>query len=536
MSVLDVDVPRAALIRGHASPFDYLCHAFFESGEHLGCGSEQKRRADERDRVHESAGDCVVWANRGGGKTFLGAVATLCDLVFKPGIAVRILAGSVEQAQRMHEHLGAMLSREPMARMVDGRITQRRVSLINGSGCEVLAQSQRSVRGVRVQKLRCDEVELFDPEIWEAAQLVTRSKRCGDVYVRGAVEALSTMHRPHGLMFRIVRESANGARAGQGGRRVFRWGVVDVLGACPDPGDPGVDDEHSAMRCRWEDELGDEHTCELLDECEGRAKRRDASGSSPGFVPVRDAISLKSRVSADTWRSEMLCITPSRADSVFPEFSHDEHIVESIPASILAGDRDQTRGAWIAGMDFGFRSPTVVLWAWCDDAGVLWIADERVTTGELLADHLVRLLDAHEGGAHAASKDRSGRAASVTIPAPSWIGVDPAGRQRSEQTGLSNIQQMRRAGLVVRDRPMRIDEGLGLIRARLRPASGPGPSLYIHARCQHLIECLTRYRYPEHDKRSLTPVKDGSDHAVDALRYMVQNLDRPVRTRVDRYA
>ena len=39
----------------------------------------------------------------------------------------------------------------------------------------VLAQSQRSVRGLRVQKLRCDEVELFDPAVWEAAQLTTRS-------------------------------------------------------------------------------------------------------------------------------------------------------------------------------------------------------------------------------------------------------------------------------------------------------------------------------------------------------------------------
>ena len=35
----------------------------------------------------------------------------------------------------------------------------------------MLAQSQRAVRGLRVQKLRCDEVEMFNPSIWEAAQL-----------------------------------------------------------------------------------------------------------------------------------------------------------------------------------------------------------------------------------------------------------------------------------------------------------------------------------------------------------------------------
>ena len=41
-----------------------------------------------------------------------------------------------------------------------------------------------SVRGTRVQKLRCDEVELFTPEVWDAVQLTTQSKLCGGVEVR----------------------------------------------------------------------------------------------------------------------------------------------------------------------------------------------------------------------------------------------------------------------------------------------------------------------------------------------------------------
>jgi len=35
------------------------------------------------------------------------------------------------------------------------------VRLENGSGAAVLTQSEKAVRGVRVQKVRCDEVELF---------------------------------------------------------------------------------------------------------------------------------------------------------------------------------------------------------------------------------------------------------------------------------------------------------------------------------------------------------------------------------------
>ena len=106
---LKVDVPREAIVAGHTAPFAYVAHAFFH------------------DHAPDAAGpgDCVVWANRGGGKTFLGAVATLLDLVFKPGIEIRILAGSMEQAQRMHTHLRRLFKTETLASLIAGRMTER---------------------------------------------------------------------------------------------------------------------------------------------------------------------------------------------------------------------------------------------------------------------------------------------------------------------------------------------------------------------------------------------------------------------------
>ena len=55
---------RTPLIPDHAAPFDYLCHAFFEGARPArpGCATSP---------------DCIVWANRGGGKTYLAAVASL---------------------------------------------------------------------------------------------------------------------------------------------------------------------------------------------------------------------------------------------------------------------------------------------------------------------------------------------------------------------------------------------------------------------------------------------------------------------------
>src|SRR5690606_3341093 len=138
------------------------------------------------------------------------------------------------------------------------------VRLENGSLAAILAQSQRAVRGLRIQKLRCDEVELFDPRVREAAQMVTKSlkrspRQAPDSSetleapvqgarqaVRGTIEAISTMHELGGLMGRIVDE------AEQSGRRVIRWCLMEVLERC-EPDRP----------CEG---------CPLWNECGGRAK------------------------------------------------------------------------------------------------------------------------------------------------------------------------------------------------------------------------------------------------------------------------
>src|SRR5437879_4782877 len=80
--VLHIRIPHRPVCPGHDAPLDYLAHAYFEP-----------------------ARDVVVWAPRGGGKTRLGAAATLLDLLHKPKCQIRILGGSLEQSMRMWEHL-----------------------------------------------------------------------------------------------------------------------------------------------------------------------------------------------------------------------------------------------------------------------------------------------------------------------------------------------------------------------------------------------------------------------------------------------
>ncbi|MBL4591827.1 MAG: hypothetical protein JKY96_07695 [Phycisphaerales bacterium] len=462
---MEIAIPREALIDGHDAPFAYIEHAFFED-------------RDPR--------DCIVWANRGGGKTFLAAVATLLDMVFKPGIEIRILGGSLEQSMRMHAHLRSLFTPEPFAGLVEGKITQRKILLTNGSVVELLAQSQTSVRGTRVQKLRCDEVELFDRDVWEAAQLVTREKICGGKRVRGSIECLSTMHVPYGLMHELIEEAKSNDEKT---RRVFRWGVVDVLGECSD-----------AFEC-----LGDEKTCPLLGECCGKAKGRDLRGQTPGHITIDDALLLKSRVSQSTWDAEMLCLRPQRSDCVLPEFDERVHVVDEVPSTIER---------WIGGMDFGIRAPTVMLWAGVDASGTVWVTREYLATDKPLSEHIAKIKE--------------------VTPSPQWIGVDPAGRQRSLQSGISDVQAMRKCGLTVHDSRVGLHKGIEMIRLRLAPASG-AVRLYVHKRCEQLIRSLEQYHYPRDQPENPMPEKDGSDHAVDALRYMIQNLDHGFETKKGTY-
>lgn len=549
---LGIVTPREPLVGGHCSPFDYLCHAFFEPTEaKMRAGSAPPR-------------DAVIWAARGAGKTFYAAVATALDLIFKPGVEVRILGGSLDQSRRMHEHLKALFERDELAGLLSAEVskplTERRVLLANGSRAEVLSQSHTSVRGTRPHKLRCDEVDLFDEDVWHAAQYTTRSEELGGRMVWGAVEALSTWHRVDGVMGRLIgsddaterrsdegererdeetERQRDGVRREARGRAVFRWSVIDVLERC-----------------------GEERACDgcgLWDECRGAAKGVDPE--EPGHVSVADALTLKGRSPAEHWGTEMLCEPPRERGAgelaVLPEFDEARHVRRAWPSL-----RDPVL---VAGMDFGLRSPTVVVFAVTERSETFRVIKRGTRggsdAGAAAEDSLRRRAPVHVIGEYAASD--------VLLPAHvlalrrhpaldavpggeglAWVAVDPAGSQRNDQTGVSPIQMLAESGLTVRHQRTLVDDGVRLVRSRLieeaaaertrdggercgERGTGSGerhrPLLTVDPRCVELIRSMRSYRY---DRATGKPVKDGPDHAVDALRYLLVVLEKGGKTEV----
>jgi hypothetical protein len=265
-------VPSAQVCPEHTPPAEYIADSFFEKVQ-----------------------DSVCWANRGGGKTLLGGLSTWLDTVFKANCATKILGGSLEQSKKMYQHLtgegdGWGLVTDDFRYLLQGEMLAAQTALINKSNINILTASSKSVRGPHPQKLRLDEVDEFEDKIYEAAMLIPKTKHG----IKASVQIYSTMHKPYGLMNRVITEAA------QSGYKIYKWCVFDVMEKCV------------GREC---------DLCELWEDCQGKAKHAD------GFYRIEDAISEKRRVSRNTWLCEMLCFQPSQEGLIYKEFDMALHVI-----------------------------------------------------------------------------------------------------------------------------------------------------------------------------------------------------------------
>lgn len=450
---LGIDLPDVSLCPDHATPADYLWHCY---------------NADFLSPAPANA-DCVIWAGRGGGKTVIAAIATLLDCIFKPACQVRILAGSETQAGRLYDYFVQYIHKG-YDDFLAGPIRKNRCSFLNGSSVEVLTQSAASVRGRHVHKLRCDEVELFDAQVFSAAKFVTQST--GGLVA--AMETISTMHKPFGLMHRLVTEA--------GDTPVFKWCMFEVIEKCTD---------RSCSRCP------------LDSDCRARAKR------AAGYLKIDDCITQMKRSSRAGFESEMLCKRPSLENVVFAQFNPRLHITPI--------EYDANLPLYRA-IDFGFVNPFVCLWIQVDGDGTVRVIDEYIKSRETIDTHAIVV------------KQRI----ACTEDAVTATFCDPAGVGVNDVTGSSPVSRLRAAGIRLRFRRSSITDGIELVRRALCNGTGKS-SLLISPRCGRLIEAMQCYHYPESTNDEL-PCKDGIyDHPIDALRYFFVNYLASAKPKTLRY-
>jgi hypothetical protein len=459
---LGIDVPDKRICPDHSSPMDYLWHSF---------SADDPRALHSRPDQPPNA-DAVIWANRAGGKTELAAIATLLDCIFKPNCQVRILGGSGEQATRMYEYLTACLNNR-LEHLLAGPALRTKCRFSNGSAVEVLTQSPTSVRGQHIQKLRCDELELFAEDVFAAAKFTTQSTQ----NLTAAMELISTMHRPYGLMQKVVSSATNL------GTPVFKWCIWEVIEKCTD------------RNCS---------RCPLSDDCQGRAKR------AKGYLKIDDCITQMRRASRAGWEAEMLCKRPSRENVVFAQFEPAIHVRPL--------DYDPNLPLYRA-LDFGFVNPFVCLWIQVDTNGLVRVIDEYVRSRATIDVHADEI------------KTRT----PVSEEKVTATFCDPAGKSVNDITGTSTVRELRTLGIAVRSRRSGIIEGIELIRRAVLSGSGKS-ALIISPRCTRLIEAMQCYHYPHTNATGELPLKDGLyDHPIDALRYFFINYNHASKTKTRLY-
>lgn len=196
--VWGITVPRHSVCKHHTSPFKALADAYF--GRY----------------------PVSVWkASRGfGGKsTLMGTLAVVEAATL--GAQITILGGSASQSQRVHEVTKQMWNHDYAPRgVLQDEPTTFTTRLKNGAWIVALMASQKSVRGPHPQRLRLDEVDEMELELFEAAQGQPMDARG----LKSQTVISSTHQYPDGTMTELLK------RANEKGWPVYEWCWRESLG------------------------------------------------------------------------------------------------------------------------------------------------------------------------------------------------------------------------------------------------------------------------------------------------------------------
>ncbi|MCY2925970.1 MAG: hypothetical protein NT031_11130 [Planctomycetota bacterium] len=470
---LGVWLPWQAFTPGHSTPLDFVAEAFFRP-----------------------EADVAAWANRSGIKTLGASVLAAVEFFFQPPenpLQARVLAGSEAQAGALYEYwmrwCGTLLA---------GKVRRgptRRVTDLDSGRMEILAASQKRVRGPKVQRLFEDELDEIDSDVDTAA--------AGMIATRAACPArtvyTSTWHRVDGPMAALV-EGADGR-----GVRLHKWNLWESLERCP--------------RGRHDDGRGCA-VCALGPPCLAKARQYHGRQDWPvgiaaqacGLYRVDEAVKAYRKVSAATWQAEYLCERPSVEGLVFPEFDPAVHACPAPPAELTV----------YRAIDWG-ADVFVCLWVGVDGEGRSYVLDTYCAEGGTLAAHAERI---------AAHRLREVQATYC----------DPAGASRNDQTGLSNVQQFARWGIrctyTTSPRLRDVRNGIGMVRAALAPADGRPRLFYAAGEGNRMfVKAMQSYRNRKVNGIWTDEPADPQEfeHVPDALRYFFVNRSGPRDVRIVGY-
>jgi phage terminase large subunit len=152
----------------------------------------------------------------------------------------------------------------------------------------------------------------------------------------------------------------------------------------------------------------------------------------------------------------------------------------------------------VIGIDYGLQNPTAIVFGAIDYDGNVYIYDEHYQSRLLIKDHARAIMTRVEGRFD-------------------WTVADWDAQENAEMAdcGISTVRAKKD-----------VIAGIQRVKSRLEVQPDGRPRLYVHERCVNTLRELGMYRWDpgKSGNERETPIKE-LDHAMDALRYMVQEVD-----------
>lgn len=454
-------LPHKIFTPGNSSPYHFIADAFFNPSV-----------------------DMAAWSCRSGAKTLSASVIAALEYRWTDGLQSRVLSGSEDQAKFLYGYWQNWA--ETMPERIEGAVN-RLLTRIAGGQFEILAASQKKVRGPKVQRLYQDEVDEIDTEIAEAAAGMLASRP--DMPARTLYT--STWHRTNGLMGQIVKGSPGN------GIKVHKWNVWEAISECP------VERHENGKGCE---------TCPMGSDCLRKAREFHndpdraigIAAEACGLFQVDDAVKIWQKVSRESVDSEFLCKRPSPKGLVYAAFDESRHVVQSAPEYLRI----------YRAVDWGYNT-----------FACLWLGVDKKDT--------VYLLDTYKGE-QATISQHAEYLKKHPIQGVLATFCDPAGRNKNDQTGRSDIDEFRRAGIpcqyTLSPKWREVANGIRLIRSFLNPAGAiPRFKVVSTPANKAFLEDILSYENRKVNSIYIDEPKkpQDADHTMDALRYFFVNQMKP---------
>lgn len=189
------------------------------------------------------------------------------------------------------------------------------------------------------------------------------------------------------------------------------------------------------------------------------------------------------------------------AGLVYGEFASDVHVVdalECVPEGVEV----------FGGIDPGIRHMAAVVLCYLDEDDCLVVFDELALQGHTISE---------------VCKEIDLRLARWDVR-PRWWVIDPASRNKSNQTGRSDQMEFADHGIFTSPGQNAVRAGINKVKERLR-----ANKMFVTRDCPELISEFRKYRWStprrSDDDAREKPIK-RDDHLLDALRYVV--MSRPL--------